>query len=444
VITDGGGTAKSSSLRRPIALAAIVLIGAAARFVGLSGIDRPYFDEKYYVIQAQERVESLEPVDRPAHPPLGTWLIAGGIGLVGDRPLGWRMVPATAGVASVVLTYAVAQLAWSRPWLSLGAAGLVALDGMAVVMSRLAILDGLQVPFALAAVAAVLAWRRDPQRRRRWWILAGIAVGAATAIKWNGALLILPVVGGRLLWPCGGRRQLVVDIATVGAVATLLYVASYGSWFADYEDTQTYADRCAQGACGTDPADRMASWFWEQGDRIDFHRRLRATHPDRSHPVSWPVMAEPVTVYLARCATPVRPGTTCPMDVDESRQIVAVGNPVLWWLGFAAVVPMFVIAVRRNDRAFAVIAGTLLALYLPWFASPKPGFLYFLTPAVPFIALVAARAVAELPGRWRAGTAAAVAVAFAAMAVLLAPIHYGWPLQERQLDARTVLDGWSP
>lgn len=434
-----------SALRPLLALAAILLVAAGVRFIDVTGIDRPYFDEKYYVIQAQERVASLEPVDRPAHPPLGTWLIAGSIEAMGDRPLGWRFVPAAFGLASVALTFVVAQLAWQRPWLSVGAAALVAIDGLAVVTSRIAILDGLQVPFALGAVAAVLAWRRSEERRWWWWLVAGLAVGAAVAIKWNGLMLLAPVVGARLVWwRIGSPRRVVADLAAVAFAMAVVYVGSYGSWFVDYTDTQTYADRCEEGSCGTGVDDRIAAWFWEQGDRIDFHRRLEARHPDRSHPATWPAMTEPVTVYLARCAQPVTPDSNCPYAADESRQIIAVGNPVLWWLGFAAVVPMSVIAVRRRDVFSGVVAGSLLALYLPWFASPKPGFVYFLTPAVPFLALVLARSLAELRGRRRAAVVAVVGVAFVGMALFLAPIHYGWPVDEDQLDRRTILPGWHP
>lgn len=433
------------ALRPLFALGLVLVMATAVRFGGITDIDQPYFDEKYYVTEAQYRVERIQPEHRPAHPPLGSWLIAGGIHALGDRPIGWRVVPAALGVASVALTYLVAQLAWRRAWLSVGAAAFVAFDGLAVVMSRMAVLDGLQVPFALAAVAAVLAWDRSDRHRWWWWLVAGAAVGAAVAIKWNGLMLLAPVVGVRLFRPrVGSRWRIVTDLVGVAAAATAVYVGAYAAWFADYAQTETYADRCAEGACGTAAADRVAGWFWEQGDRVEYHRRLEATHPNRSHPITWPLMVEPVTVFLAHCADDLPPAATCPYEPDESRQIIAVGNPVLWWLGFAAVVPVLVVAVRRHQLRTAAIAGTLLALYLPWFASPKPGFLYFLTPAVPFLALVLARALGDLRERWGPAILVAVGAAFVAMAVFLAPIHLGWAIDADELDARSIHPGWKP
>lgn len=433
------------ALRPLVALGAVLLLAAGVRFVGLAQIDDPYFDEKYYVVEARHRVAGVEPADRPAHPPLGSWLIAGGMEALGDRPIGWRVVPAAFGVVSVALTYMLAQLAWRRPWISVAAAGFVALDGMAVVTSRMAVLDGLQVPFTLGAVAAALAWDRSERHRWWWWLLAGAAVGAAAAIKWNGLMVLAPVVGLRLLrHRVGSWRGVVGDLAAVAAAVAVVYIGAYAAWFADYPETETYADRCGSGACGTDATDRIAGWFWEQGDRMDYHRRLAATHPNRSDPITWPLMVEPVTVYLATCAEDLPPGVSCAYEPDESRQIIAAGNPVLWWLGFAAAVPVLVLAVRRRRVRTVVVAGTLLALYLPWFASPKPGFLYFLTPAVPFLALVLARALGDLPRRWSRAMLVAVGAAFVAMAVFLAPIHYGIPIDDDALDARSIHPGWKP
>lgn len=432
---------RREALRPAIALLLVLVVAVALRVVGVSDIDRPYFDEKYYVTQAQERLDSLEPVDRPAHPPLGTWLIAAGITVAGDDPLGWRLASVVAGVGAVALTFALAQALWGRPWWSVAAAALVAVDGLAVTTSRVAILDGLQVPFAIGTVLCMVLWRR--RHDHRWLVVAGASLGAMTAIKWNGALLV-PVVVLMVLVSRRPARRRLRDVAVIGLTTAAVYVGSYATWFADYEDTQTFEDRCEAGECGTGPVARAQAWVWEQGDRVDFHRRLEAAHPDRSDPWSWPLMSEPVTIYLARCADPMPPGGACPYEPDESRQIVTVGNPALWWTAFLAAVPLGVIAVRRRQLDTAVPVVALAALYLPWFASPKPGFLYFLTPAVPFLALVLVRAIAVLPRRARRIGAVTVGLAVLGTAVWLAPLHYGWPLDPDELGDRAVFPEWRP
>ena len=269
-----------------------------------------------------------------------------------------------------------------------------------------------------------------------------------TAIKWNGlavlGVVVVAMVGAAALEPGRRWRKALGGAVLAIAAAGCVYVASYATWFVAYEDTQTYADRCEAGECGTEAGDRVTAWFWEQGDRARFHRELEATHPDRSSPSSWLVIGRPVLVYAAECVDPLPPGAECSYGLDESRQILTIPNPVLWWPAFLAVVPVLVLGVRRRGFGTVVAASTVLALYLPWFGSPKPGFLYFLTPAVPFLALVLARAVDALPASARVPVAASLAVGFVAVGAFLAPLHYGWPIDRAALDLRSWLPTWSP
>lgn len=435
----------------PIALVAVLLAATAVRFVGLGDIDRKYFDEKYYVTQAQERIENLEPADRPAHPPLGTWMIAGGIAVAGDDPFGWRLVPAVAGTASVLLAYALGVSALGNRWLGLLAAAFVAVDGLAVVTSRLAMLDGLQVPFALAAVIAALRWRRS--HGAGWLLLAGACAGAMTAIKWNGVLLLSALVAwlvfdtvlatradGRSLRASLGRAAAAAVI--VGGSAGAVYVASYATWFVDYPDTETAADRCSDaGECGTGATDRVRSWWWEQWERVDYHRRLEATHPDRQPALEWPLLSQPVTVYLERC--PEGAGADCTLPSDETRRILAVGNPALWWPAFLSLPVLGVAAWRRRRMDLALVVLAPLALWLPWLASPKPGFVYFLTPAVPFLAVALAGALGAIGRRrWRRSAIAVVLVAVLAVAAWHAPYYFGWSLDDAGIGARNLYPSW--
>ena len=434
----------------PIALVAVLVAATALRFVGLGDIERKYFDEKYYVTQAQERIDGLEPVDRPAHPPLGTWLIAGGIAALGDEPVGWRVAPAVAGVTSVLLAYAVAARAFGRRWIGVLAALFVTLDGLAIVTSRVAILDGLQVPFALGAVYAALRWRAD--RATAWLVVAGVCAGAMTAIKWNGVLLL----GAILLWlgvvlvarsradalpAVRAVIRLLSALAVVAGVAALVYVASYATWFADYPDTETATDRCEdQGECGTGATDRVRSWWWEQLELVDYHDRLEATHPDRSSALEWPLLSDPVTVFLERCGADSH---DCAVAPGHARRILAVGNPALWWPAFLSLPVLGTVAWRRRRPDVALVALVPSALWLTWLASPKPGFIYFLTPVVPFLAVALAGAIGLLPSRrWRTAVGAVVVSCVLAAAVWHAPLYFGWSLDEAGIAARNLFPSW--
>ena len=70
-----------------------------------------------------------------------------------------------------------------------------------------------------------------------------------------------------------------------------------------------------------------------------------------------------------------------------------MGNPFLWWLALGAVLAAPFVALSRGtfERRIPVLAALLVAvLYLPWFATSRTSFLYYMTPVAPFFAIVVA------------------------------------------------------
>src|SRR6187551_3436669 len=57
---------------------------------------KPFFDEVHYLPAARAILALSHPAN-PEHPPLGKELLALGIALFGDRPLGWRIMPVLFG-----------------------------------------------------------------------------------------------------------------------------------------------------------------------------------------------------------------------------------------------------------------------------------------------------------------------------------------------------------
>ncbi|HSH23148.1 MAG TPA: phospholipid carrier-dependent glycosyltransferase, partial [Acidimicrobiales bacterium] len=157
----------------------IVVLAATLRFADLATPSRLYFDEVYYANDARSMLETGVEVQRPAHPPLGKWLIAAGIAVAGFEPMGWRLAGAAAGTLTVLVTYLGAVRLFRRRWPAALAALLVVFDGLALTMSRIAMLDvfvGLFVATGFWLVVVAL------DRGRRWVAplgLAGLAFGAA-------------------------------------------------------------------------------------------------------------------------------------------------------------------------------------------------------------------------------------------------------------------------
>src|SRR5690606_4460396 len=140
------------------------------------------------------------------HPPLGKWIIALGMGLFGaGNSAAWRLAVALIGTATVLLLYFVAKELTRSITVASIAGLLLAIDGLSLVMSRVGLLDRILTFFILLGLFFILLDRRrsiplveraasdgsEPLWgrviwRRPWVVAAGVALGAATAVKWSG------------------------------------------------------------------------------------------------------------------------------------------------------------------------------------------------------------------------------------------------------------------
>jgi dolichyl-phosphate-mannose--protein O-mannosyl transferase len=78
--------------------------------------------------------------------------------------------------------------------------------------------------------------------------------------------------------------------------------------------------------------------------------------------------------------------------------LIAIGNPILWWISIPAFVGLIWLTVRRRDFTLALVPLLVGILYLPWLATSRASYIYYLTPVVPFLAIMVASAFACLIG----------------------------------------------
>ena len=166
----------------------VTLLAAVLRFWNLGHPQALIFDETYYVKDAwtllQNGYESSWPEgadedfargdtgiyeDGPAyvvHPPLGKWMISLGMAAFGaGDAFWWRASTALAGTVAVFVLAMVARRLWPSTIVAVIAALLLAVDGNAIVMSRVALLDNWVMLFALLGFWFVLL-DRDHSRRQ--------------------------------------------------------------------------------------------------------------------------------------------------------------------------------------------------------------------------------------------------------------------------------------
>lgn len=426
--------------------AVVLLIAAGLRLWGLQSPRQLYWDEQYYVFDAEVYLGGGigQPIPgAPAvkiadegtwvHPPLGKWIIALlGVGPFGLRSIGWRLPSAAFGIAGVGLVYLLALRLWRSVWWAGFAALLLALDGLHIVQSRIAMLDIFLTTFITAGILFLVLDRerleagpapgRWPRVERifgtpyRLW--AGVSLGAAVATKWSGAfaLAFAAVLCG--VWALTGRRRGDRSVlATAGTLVASFAVVPLGVYLLSY------------GAFFYQHGFAVRDFLTLQLRMLQYQQTHVKVQPENSAPWTWPLLLRPIQYFRESAGASVR-------------TIVALGNPALWW-GFLALLPVGAVTLaRRVSWREALIFGGYLAMYLPWFFVARSQFFFYMLPAVPFMALGVVAILRGLPQRAAHVSGFAFAVVVTLIAVLYLPPWIGWPTSAEWLRGMRLLAQW--
>ncbi|WP_447948373.1 dolichyl-phosphate-mannose--protein mannosyltransferase [Microbacterium maritypicum] len=432
---------------RAIRWLAPLVITAIAALLRLINVAHPHqlaFDETYYVKDAWSlwtlgyegtwgenandafvTLQQLPLSEQGAfivHPPLGKWLIALGMAIGGpDNSAGWRLATAVLGSASVLLVYLIARRLSGSVIVASVAGTLLAIDGLSIVMSRIALLDGILTFFALLGVLFVIIDRqrtipvlekRDPDTpdpfwgpvlwRRPWLIAAGAALGAASAVKWSGLYVLagfgLYVVvtdalarrrAGVVLWPTAAAfRQGPVSFVLLVFPALAVYLISWTGWLV----TAGGYDR------QSDPNPLIALWKYHES-MLGFHVGLTRGHPYASPAWEWPFLLRPTAVWVD--SDPAGCGTDHCIGV-----ISAIPNPLIWYAGVAAAVYLLYRLVRGwitrqpvGPELSIPLVG-LAVTYVPWLMFPdRTIFQFYTVVMMPFLVLALAMTLRIIAGR---------------------------------------------
>ena len=358
------------------------------------------------------------------HPPLGKWLIGLGEQWFGMNSFGWRFLPLIFGSLLVLFTIRLARRVTRSTLIGALAGVLLTLDGLAFVMSRIALLDVFEATFIVAAVSALaadrdwfrhrLADRLEASGRadlgggygpiiwlRPWRLMAGLMFGLALGTKWNalyalaafGVLCVLWDVGARRLAGADFRAWLALVIEGIPAlirlvvVAALVYVATWSGWLLTRGGYRRdwglqNPDHPWTKALG----EGFASLLYLHKEIYEFHIGdyiRNATHPYDANPAGWLLMARPIGMDAVN---DIKPGTDGCLGPDNCIRVISgMGTPVLWWFAAVALVVCIIWWVGGRDWRFGVPVVGALSTYLPWFAyTDRPLFFFYAITIVPF------------------------------------------------------------
>jgi dolichyl-phosphate-mannose-protein mannosyltransferase len=456
---------------RWLAPLAVVIVAAVVRLWNLASPHILIFDEHFYVKDAYSLtklgyegrwVALSDPTfvtgnfsglttapELVQHPPLGKWIISLGMDAFGPASsVGWRISMAVIGILAVALLMGVAWLLFRNFVLMTIAGGLLAIDGNAIVMSRIGMLDNAVMFFALAGFAAILLDRSRRTAhastwRRPWLLVAGLALGLDAGVKWSGffflAAFVLYVIGADILaWrraratgtppaPSPGSLALrsLADILLMVPLALIAYVATWTGWFATsgglYRNWAEKPGNAATGVLAWVPKTLQSFWHYQQyiyNFGVSFDKAKQYATPASG----WLFLTRPTQFFIGFTASGQ---DGCSSASNCASVVTDTPNPLIWWVsGLCVLVLVFRFVFRRDWRVAAILIG-IVGGYVPWLVVPRQTVFQFYTIAfepymilaLVFVIWLLTSAPTLTPRRRRIGRT--VTIAFLALCLLL-------------------------
>ncbi len=344
----------SRSLPRPLAAAVLIGLVAQALFAWRLATPHTYvFDEVHYV-PAAEVLGRLWGPTNTEHPLLGKTLIALGMRLFGNDPLGWRALSTLAGTGVVLGVFAILWLGLGRLRPAVVGALLAMLNFTVFVEARIAMLDGFMAAFVVLGLAALLwAMRGTGGAVWRRWLLGGVLLGLAMGCKWT-ALPYVALAGAGFVWLRRGRPDRWPGLPWAAGLG-VLGLASGGAYLATFLPAFFYAS--APMTLG-----RLIPF------QLDMYRQqteVLPAHAYQSPWYSWPFAYRPIWYFYA------------PAD-GAQRGILMLGNPAVMWGGLVAVAACLWAGLRHRATPPLLAALLWIASLAMWAVIPKSlGFYYY-------------------------------------------------------------------
>ncbi len=447
-----------------ICILGVFIMSLSLRFWGLERFNTLVFDEVYFAKFGNNYLTGTPFFN--AHPPLSQYIIGIGIwigkrvpfwqtpvnGLTGSilSPWSYRWVNALTGSFIPIVVAGIAyQISYRRGFAVL-AALFTACDGLFLVESRYALNNIYIVFFGLLGQSCLLfAINQSKTNRPLWLILSGIFFGASVGTKWNGLWFLFAVY---LLWIAAWIIHWLQEKFSDEQSVITNFVIKEENQSKTISSQSLFNERSFQNTSHSEkfshqtPLENLRqinilqmmiylgiipviiySIIWIPHLQLDrrfdfievhkqiwgFHNRLGGNtaevHPYCAAWNTWPLMIRPMAYYYQTAVNTSDPlpvfGPSLPTNAAKFiYDVHAMGNPILWWLGLAAM--LFIIGmvawqllspsiiqqrltVPKNLSVDIWIGLYLVINYaanlLPWVKVTRCIFLYHYMCAVVFI-----------------------------------------------------------
>lgn len=346
-------------------LVLILAFSLVTRVYRINVPEKDYFDEIYHAFTARiilhgdpKAWEWWNPHPEGfayewTHPPLSKLMMVTGMKVFGEDSFGWRIPQAIFGTLSILMVYLLSKKIFKDEVVALLSSFIFSLDGLFLVLTRMAMNDVYVLFFMLTSVYFFMS-EKDK--------LSALSLGFAIASKWS-AIWTIPILF--VLWL---RRKNKFSPSLFISFLILpigIYLLTYLPMFLTGHD--------------------LGTWWGMQQQMWWYHTGLRATHPYTSPWWSWPLDLRPVYLY-----------TSEEIGGMVSR-IYAIGNPLIFWFGLVSIVMALTYAYFEKNKKLGFIVFSYLIFFVPWAASPRIMFLYHYLPSVPFMCMATAYVIRRFP-----------------------------------------------
>lgn len=262
---------------------------------------------------------------------------------LGENSFGYRIPGALLGVGSVFLIYLLSKKIFKDEMIGLLSAGVFSLDGLPLVMSRIAMNDSYLLFFSLLSIYMFV-------KKKDFW--SALSFGLALSSKWS-ALWTLPILF--IIWLKQKDKLRLSLFVSFLFLPIAIYLLSYLPMFTTGHD--------------------LNIWWGMQKQMWWYHTGLVATHAYSSPWWNWPLLIRPIYLYTS----------------DEIggmvTRIYTMGNPFVFWFGIISVILSSVYSFIEKNKNLGLVVFCYLMFFVPWAASPRIMFLYHYLPAVPFMCI---------------------------------------------------------
>jgi dolichyl-phosphate-mannose-protein mannosyltransferase len=401
-----------------------------------------FFDEIYFVRSAEQYLKLQVPYEW-THPPLGKLVIASGISVFGYNPFGWRIMGVIFATLMIPLMYILGKKLFGT-WIGgFASAFLLTFDFMHFTMARMATVDTYVVFFSLASQLFFLIYLKNVLKNgwktpvlplflailffalgfsTKWLVLYGFAAQLAilAALRLGEVSKLKKGLSDKIYAFTDHPFSVILGFLLVAGLVYFL----------------TYIPDMLAGRS-------LLEVFGLQGAMYNYHATLTATHPFSSAWWTWPLMLRPLWLYVS----------TLPNGVTST--ITLMGNPLVWWVGFACTIIILIFELVRLARASGkrldkiglpamFITIFFFFQWLPYVFISRVTFIYHFYVNVPFLCLAAAYFISKYwSSRWMKLAAIAYFAGIMALFALFYPVISGMPASQSGIDSLKWLNGWT-